>query len=150
MLHQTKRTTLLQIQQALISPSCPPPPLTFSLLSQVMVTDGPDDEGNMFERPGKLSDRLPRPYPNDEAAKAANNGALPPDLSFIVNARHDGDNYVFALLTGYCDPPAGREMGEEMHYNPYFAGGSIGMARALYNEVMEYDDGKSQSKFAEV
>ena len=53
--------------------------------------DGPNDEGNMFERPGKLADKFPVPYPNDEAAKAANNGALPPDLSFIVNARHGGE-----------------------------------------------------------
>lgn len=57
----------------------------------MQVADGPDEEGNMFERPGKLSDRFPRPYANDEAAKAANNGALPPDLSFIVNARHGGE-----------------------------------------------------------
>lgn len=56
-----------------------------------MVTDGPDEMGNMFQRPGKLSDKFPNPYPNDEAAKAANNGALPPDLSFIVNARHGGE-----------------------------------------------------------
>ena len=56
-----------------------------------MVTDGPDDEGNMFERPGKLSDRFPRPYANDEAARAANNGALPPDLSYITSARHGGE-----------------------------------------------------------
>ena len=56
-----------------------------------MVMDGPDDDGNMFERPGKLSDRFPRPYPNDEAARAANNGALPPDLTYITSARHGGE-----------------------------------------------------------
>ena len=58
---------------------------------QVMVEDGPDEEGNMFKRPGKLSDRFPSPYPNAEAARAANGGALPPDLSYIVNARHGGE-----------------------------------------------------------
>lgn len=56
-----------------------------------MVLDGPDDDGNMFERPGKLSDRFPNPYPNDEAARAANNGALPPDLTYITSARHGGE-----------------------------------------------------------
>ena len=59
--------------------------------AEVQVTDGPDEEGNMFQRPGKLSDKFPDPYRNDEEAKAANNGALPPDLSFIVQARHGGE-----------------------------------------------------------
>jgi ubiquinol-cytochrome c reductase cytochrome c1 subunit len=108
---------------------------------EIMVTDGPDDEGNMFERPGKLSDRFPNPYANDEAAKAANNGALPPDLSFIVNARHGGEDYLFFLLTGYCDPPAGIELREGLHYNPYFPGGAIGMAQQLFPESVEYEDG---------
>ena len=98
----------------------------------------------MFERPGKLSDKFPQPYKNEEEAKFANNGALPPDLSFIVNARHGGEDYIFSLLTGYCDPPAGVTVGEEQHYNPYFAGGLIGMAQALFNEVIEYDDGESK------
>lgn len=56
-----------------------------------MVEDGPDDQGNMFKRPGKLSDYFPSPYPNEEAARAANNGAYPPDLSYIVSARHGGN-----------------------------------------------------------
>ena len=64
---------------------CVPIPL------QQLVTDGPDEEGNMFQRPGKLADRFVQPYANDEAAKAANNGALPPDLTYIVNARHGGE-----------------------------------------------------------
>lgn len=59
---------------------------------EVMVTDGPDDTGAMFQRPGKLSDYIPGPYPNEEAARAANNGAYPPDLSYIVSARHGGNN----------------------------------------------------------
>ena len=89
----------------------------------------------MFQRPGKLSDRFPRPYANDEAARSANNGALPPDLSYIVAARHGGEDYIFSLLTGYCDPPAGISLREGLYYNPYFPGGAIGMAQALYNEV---------------
>jgi len=108
---------------------------------EVMVKDGPDDEGNMFDRPGKLSDRFPRPYANDEAAKAANNGALPPDLTFIVNARHGGEDYVFSLLTGYCDQPAGVNLQDGQYYNPYFPGGAIGMAQQLYPDGVEYDDG---------
>lgn len=53
--------------------------------------DGPNEEGHMFERPGKLSDKFPKPYANDEAARSANNGALPPDLSYIALARHGGE-----------------------------------------------------------
>lgn len=107
----------------------------------IMVTDGPDENGNMFQRPGKLSDRFPSPYANEEAARAANNGALPPDLSYITSARHGGEDYIFSLLTGYCDPPGGVTIRDGLYYNPYFPGGAIGMAQALYNEVLEYSDG---------
>jgi len=108
---------------------------------EVMVTDGPDETGAMFQRPGKLSDCIPGPYPNEEAARFANNGAYPPDLSYITQARHGGEDYVFALMTGYCDPPAGVPLREGQYYNPYFPGGAIAMAQTLYNEVLEYDDG---------
>ena len=74
---------------------------------QIEVEDGPNDEGEMYERAGKLSDPLPRPYANEEAARYANGGAYPPDLSLITKARHDGQNYVFSLLLGYHEPPAG-------------------------------------------
>lgn len=106
-----------------------------------MVTDGPDEAGNMFQRPGKLSDYIPGPYPNEEAARAANNGSFPPDLSYIVLARHGGEDYIFSLLTGYYDAPAGIVLREGQYYNPYFPGGAISMAQALYNEVLEYSDG---------
>ncbi|NWR56000.1 CY1 protein, partial [Bucorvus abyssinicus] len=112
-----------------------------ALAEEVEVQDGPDENGEMFLRPGKISDPFPRPYPNAEAARAANNGALPPDLSYIVNARHGGEDYVFSLLTGYCDPPAGVTVREGLHYNPYFPGQAIGMAPPIYNEVLEFDDG---------
>ncbi|XP_077982595.1 cytochrome c1, heme protein, mitochondrial-like [Glandiceps talaboti] len=115
------------------------------LAEDVQIEDGPDDEGNMFERPGKLSDYFPRPYANDEAARAANNGALPPDLSYIALARHGSEDYIFSLLTGYCDPPAGVELREGLHYNPYFPGGAIGMAQQLYDGSVEYDDGTHSS-----
>uniref|UniRef100_A0A672HM02 Cytochrome c1, heme protein, mitochondrial n=1 Tax=Salarias fasciatus TaxID=181472 RepID=A0A672HM02_SALFA len=78
-----------------------------AIAEEVEVVDGPDENGEMFTRPGKLSDYFPKPYANPEAARVANNGALPPDLSYIVNARHGGEDYVFSLLTGYCEPPAG-------------------------------------------
>lgn len=75
--------------------------------AEIQVLDGPNDDGEMFERPGKLMDRFPQPYPNTQAASKANNGAIPPDLSYIVKARHGGEDYLFHLLTGYCDPPPG-------------------------------------------
>ncbi|EDV96320.1 cytochrome c1, heme protein, mitochondrial [Drosophila grimshawi] len=117
---------------------------------QIMVKDGPDDTGNFFDRPGKLSDYFPSPYPNEEAARAANNGAYPPDLSYISSARHGGEDYIFALLTGYHDAPAGVVLREGQYFNPYFAGGAISMAQVLYNEVIEYEDGTppTQSQLA--
>ena len=71
----------------------------------------------------------------------ANGGAYPPDLSLITKARHDGQNYVFALLLGYRDPPAGITMREGLHYNPYFVGGAIAMPKMLADGGVEYDDG---------
>ncbi|KAJ9592845.1 hypothetical protein L9F63_015488 [Diploptera punctata] len=112
---------------------------------EIQVQDGPDEQGNMFMRPGKLSDYFPSPYANEEAARAANNGAFPPDLSYITLARHGGEDYVFALLTGYCDAPAGVVLREGQYYNPYFPGGAISMAQALYNETIEYADGTPAS-----
>lgn len=101
----------------------------------------PNDEGEIEKRPGKLSDYLPAPYKNDEAARAANNGALPPDLSLIVKARHGGCNYIFSLLTGYPeDPPAGAVVGAGLNFNPYFPGTGIAMARVLYDGLVEYED----------
>ena len=83
----------------------------------------PDDQGEPTTRPGKLSDYMPAPYKNDEAARAANNGALPPDLSLMVKARHGGCDYIFSLLTGYPeDPPAGAVVPEGLNFNPYFPG----------------------------
>jgi ubiquinol-cytochrome c reductase cytochrome c1 subunit len=106
----------------------------------------PNDQGEIEKRPGKLSDYLPSPYKNDEAARAANNGALPPDLSLIVKARHGGCNYIFNLLTGYPDePPAGAHVQEGLNFNPYFPGTGIAMARVLFNELVEYEDGTPAS-----
>ncbi|KAJ3906352.1 cytochrome C1 family-domain-containing protein [Lentinula edodes] len=112
-----------------------------AMAEEVEYQDGPNDDGEMFQRPGKLADYMPAPYPNEEAARAGNAGALPPDLSLIVKARHGGADYIFSLLTGYVDPPAGVEVREGMNYNPYFPGGALSMARVLFDGLVEYDDG---------
>lgn len=102
----------------------------------------PNDEGEIEKRPGKLSDYIPPPYKNDEAARAANNGALPPDLSLMVKARHGGCNYIFSLLTGYPEePPPGAVIAPGLNFNPYFPGTGIAMARVLYDGLVEYEDG---------
>lgn len=105
------------------------------------VEDGPNDQGEMYKRPGQLLDYFPSPYPNDEAARAANAGAIPPDLSNITRARHGGEDYLFSLITGYSEPPAGIALKDGQYYNKYFPGGAISMARALYDGIVDYDDG---------
>src|SRR5271166_3589315 len=106
------------------------------------VTDAlPNDQGQMYQRTGRPSDPIPGPFPNDQAARAANNGALPPDLSMIVKARPGGADYVYALLTGYKDPPAGFPMLEGMQYNEYFPGHQIAMPPPLSDGVVTFADG---------
>ena len=100
-----------------------------------------DDEGEPAERAGKPSDRFPSPFANEEAARSANGGAYPPDLSLIVKARHDGQNYIHSLLTGYEEAPADFPLGEGMSYNPYFEGRQIAMAQPLSDGQMTYADG---------
>jgi len=112
-----------------------------AMASEVDVVDGPNDEGEMFERPAKLSDPLPKPYQNEEAGRAANAGALPPDLSLMVKARHAGADYLFSLLTGYTEPPSGKAMLPGLYYNPYFPGGAIAMPPPLSDGGVEYEDG---------
>lgn len=112
-----------------------------ALAAEYEVEDGPDDEGEMFTRPGKPSDRIPSPYPNENAARAANGGAYPPDLSLITKARASGTDYVYSLLQGYRDePPADVEIGEGMSYNAYFPGNQIAMAQPLYEQAVVYAD----------
>jgi ubiquinol-cytochrome c reductase cytochrome c1 subunit len=113
-----------------------------AIAATVQVADGPNDEGAMFERPGRPSDKFRTPFANENAARAANNGALPPDLSVITKAREGGADYIHALLTGYEDPPAGVELMEGMHYNKYFPGHQIAMAPPLAAEgQVEFHDG---------
>jgi len=112
-----------------------------AMAAELDVQDGPNDKGEMFDRPGKLSDKLPKPYANDEQGRAMNNGALPPDLSLIIKSRHDREDYLFALLTGYKEPPAGVVLGKGQSYNPYFPGGKIGMEKQLKDGAVEFPDG---------
>jgi cytochrome c1 len=106
------------------------------------VEDGPNDEGEMFTRPGRPADRFAAPFPNEQAARFANNGAYPVDQSLIIKARKDGANYVHALLTGYRDPaPEGVQLMDGMYYNDYFPGHQIAMAPPLVDGGVEYTDG---------
>lgn len=106
------------------------------------IHDGPDDQGEMFTRPAIPSDRFVPPFPNEQAARAANNGAYPPDLSLMTKARKNGANYLFGLLTGYEEePPAGVQMMDGMSYNRYFPGHQIAMPPPLYEGGVEYADG---------
>ena len=100
-----------------------------------------NDDGEVIERPARPSDKFVSPYPNDKAARAANGGAYPPDLSLIVKARPDGANYLHALLTGYVDAPAEKKVPDGMYYNKYYSGNLIGMPQPLYDDGVEYADG---------
>jgi ubiquinol-cytochrome c reductase cytochrome c1 subunit len=88
-----------------------------AIAAEYFVEDGPDDEGEMFEREALPADRFPAPFPNAKAAAASNNGAAPPDLSLMTKARDGGANYLHALLTGYTDPPDGMELLDIQSYN---------------------------------
>ncbi len=107
----------------------------------ITVPGGTDDSGQPVDRPALPSDHFRSPFANDKAARAANNGALPPDHSLIVKAREDGPNYVDALLQGYRDPPAGMKMGDGMNYNVYFPGRQIAMVQPLHDGQVTYADG---------
>jgi ubiquinol-cytochrome c reductase cytochrome c1 subunit len=113
-----------------------------AIAAEFEVQDGPNDDGDMFMRPAKAADRIPSPFPNDQAARVANNGALPPDLSLIVDARAGGADYILALLVGYRDPPPeGFQLSEGMYYNEYFTGHQIAMPPPLSDGRVEYADG---------
>ena len=105
------------------------------------VTDGPNSDGEMFTRPAKLSDKFVMPYENVKAAQAANGGAYPPDMSVLVKARGGGVDYIYSLLQGYENPPAGITLDEGVHYNKYMYGNKIKMANPLSEGLVEYADG---------
>ena len=110
------------------------------LAQKYTVKDGPNAEGEMFDRPALPSDRFVSPYQNEEAARAANNGAYPVDLSLIIKARHDGPNYVFSLLSGYQEAPADIKLMPGLYYNPYFEGGQIAMPPPLTQGQVTFSD----------
>lgn len=100
-----------------------------------------NDDGEEVMRPRRPSDPFPMPFPNEKAARAANGGALPPDLSLIAKAREGGPDYIYALLTGYEEPPADFTVNEGMHYNTAFEGHQIAMAPPLYEDGVTFADG---------
>ncbi|MBR1218176.1 cytochrome b N-terminal domain-containing protein [Bradyrhizobium sp. U87765 SZCCT0131] len=134
-----------------------------SLASEYKIKDGPNDQGEMFERPGRPADYFPAPFPNDQAARAANGGALPPDLSLMAKARgyergfpqflidlvmqfqEKGPNYIAALLQGYEDAPKGFALPAGSNYNKYFPGHALGMPKPLSDGQVTYDDGSPQT-----
>lgn len=116
-----------------------------ALAAGYTVHDGPNDAGEMFERPGIPSDKFVPPYPNEQASRAANNGAYPPDLSLIIKARPDGANYVYSLLTGYEEPPADVHLADGQHYNPYFPGHKLAMPAPLSAGQVSFEDGTEAS-----
>ena len=109
------------------------------------VKDGPNSDGEMFTRPGKLSDKFVMPYENVKAAQAANGGAYPPDMSVLVKARGGGVDYVYSLLQGYEDPPADIILDDGVHYNKFMYGNKIKMANPLSDGLVEYADGTNAS-----
>jgi ubiquinol-cytochrome c reductase cytochrome c1 subunit len=131
------------------------------------VQDGPNGDGEMYTRKAVPSDYFPSPFPNEEAAAAANGGAAPPDFSLLAKARgvergfpqflidmvpiwggyqEGGADYIHALITGFQEPPAGITVPEGTHFNPYFAGGiALKMAPPISKDQVTYDDGAPQT-----
>ena len=112
------------------------------IASEYEAKDGPDDEGEMFLRQARLSDRFVSPFDNENAARSANGGSFPPDFSVITKARKGGADYIYGLMIGYLeDAPEGFELSDGTHYNKYFPGHQIFMSAPLYDEAVEYEDG---------
>ena len=105
------------------------------------VEDGPNSDGEMFTRTGRPSDKFVSPYPNVQAATAANGGAYPPDMSVLVKARKGGSDYIYSVLMGYEDPPAGFELEDGVYYNKYMDGQKIKMSNPLSEGIVTYADG---------
>lgn len=134
-----------------------------TVAAEYKIKDGPNDQGEMFERPGRVADQFPAPFPNEQAARVANGGAAPPDLSLVAKARtyergfpwfvldiltqyqEQGVDYMVALLKGYEDPPQGFTLPQGNSYNRYFPGHAIGMPPPLQDNQVTYDDGSPQT-----
>lgn len=115
------------------------------IAKEYTVKDGPNDQVEMFERPALPADRFVPPFANEQAARAANGGAYPVDLSLIVKARHDGANYIYSILTGYENPPANITIPDGLHYNKYFPGHNIAMPAPLSDGQVQYSSEKVAS-----
>jgi len=109
------------------------------------VQDGPNEDGDMFERPGLPKDKFVSPYPNEKAARAVNGGAYPPDMSVLVKARSGGANYIYSILMGYEEAPAGMKIDDGVYYNKFMPGQKIRMSAPLSEGSVEYADGTSTS-----
>ncbi len=109
------------------------------------IMAGPNDEGDMFMRDAKPSDKFVGPYENDKIARLANNGAYPPDLSLIVKARVGGADYIYSLLNGYKEFPSNFEASDGMYYNEYYPGKQIAMPSPIMDDIVEFDDGTEAS-----
>ena len=131
-----------------------------ALAATYQIKDGPNEAGEMFERPGRAADAFPSPFPNEQAARSANGGAYPPDLSVIAKARtyergfprfvfdiftqyqEQGPDYLAALLTGYKDPPPeGVTLLPGQYYNTYMPGHLIAMPNVLNDGQVEFPKG---------
>ena len=117
-----------------------------AIAAQFEVTDGPNEDGEMFTRPARLSDKFVSPFPNVKAAAAANGGAYPPDMSVLAKARKGGADYIYSLLMGYEEAPAGYELDDGVYYNKYMAGNKIKMAEPIYEDAVQYSDGTKATK----
>ena len=117
-----------------------------AIASSFEVTDGPNEDGDMFVRPAKLSDKFLMPYENEKAAQAANGGAYPPDMSVLAKARSGGADYLYSVLLGYEAPPSGTTLDEGVYYNKYMYGNNIRMAKPLDDGLVEYSDGTTASE----
>ena len=112
-----------------------------AIAASVQVPDEPDDQGEIKDRPGRPSDHFKAPFANSQAAKAANNGAIPPDQSLLVRGRKYGPDYIYALLTGYKDAPADVQVPDGLYYNVAFPGNKIAMPPPLSDDAVQYADG---------
>jgi ubiquinol-cytochrome c reductase cytochrome c1 subunit len=117
-----------------------------AIAAQFEVTDGPNEDGEMFIRPGRLSDKFVNPFPNVKAAAAANGGAYPPDMSVLAKARKGGADYIYSLLMGYEEAPAGYELDDGVYYNKYMSSNKIKMAEPISDGIVEYADATETTK----
>jgi len=116
-----------------------------AIAAGVTVPQGTDDQGAPKEGPATPANTFKAPFANDKAARSANNGALPPDLSLIVNAREGGPNYIYGIITGFAEAPSTFKMQDGMYYNKMYPGHQIAMPQPLQDGTVEYTDGTGTS-----